>query len=75
MPEIKIYTDQDGVRWDASYARCLTGCGTPTDFSDRVPGSGYFRCSGCGHLYDEPIFDEPEFAFLGGPDDDDIDRN
>lgn len=63
-----VYIDQEGVAWDRSCGRCpkcyREGRDTPTDYTRRVRGSGYFNCQTCGVMYDEPVWADAESAFV-----------
>lgn len=63
-----VYIDQEGVAWDRSCGRCpkcdREGRDTPTDYTRRLKGSGYYVCPVCDVMYDEPVWAHAESAFI-----------
>ncbi len=56
------FVDQEGGIWDMEEGRCPR-CANKSIDHRRVPASGYFNCSDCNVVYDEPMF--PCSALIG----------
>lgn len=68
IQDIPVYIDQEGCAYDRDMGVCPIclehGLETKTDYTKRNKRSWYFECTGCGGVYDEPIWKDPEAAFV-----------
>lgn len=59
-----IFVTQEGAVFNMAYATC-PGCAGASRLVDKRPVTGYFLCPACSCLFDEPVFDPAEVAFIG----------